>query len=139
MEKTELMFNIISSEISYLSRPSDELVKELAKRKELSQLKFLSACEKEMSNGRDFRTAWQRSLQNSLNIGFLNKSDVGILNSFAGSFGTTDNDGQLSSCALYLRLIKDNLSQAKKQREKYASMSSGLGLLAGLAVVVVFI
>ncbi len=139
LEKLELMLNIISTEISFLSRPADEIIAELSKRSELAELRLLSACERELSAGLDFRTACQRALGNRANVRFFNKSDISVLYSFFNGFGTSDSSGQLSNCSVCLGFIKENLSEARKQREKYSSMSSGLGVLAGIAVVVVFL
>ncbi len=139
LERVELMFSIISSEVSFLSRPSDELICELAGRKELSELKFLQAYQREALKGLDFRSSWQKALNNRENTRFLNRNDVSLLLSFWHSFGTTDNDGQLSKCSLYLEFVKESLSDARNKRAKYSQMCGGLGILAGIAVVIVFI
>ncbi len=139
LEKVELMLSVIANEISFVSRPADELIDELAKRQELSQLKFIPTCREYISGGCDFKAAWQNSLKRPENVRFLKKSDVLLLISFAEGFGVTDSDGQLSNCSLHRNFLRDNINDAKLQRDKYSKMSSGLGLLCGIGVVVVFI
>ncbi len=139
LEKTELMLNIVSNEISFLSRPSNELIYELANRNELSSLKFISVCYDGIEQGMDFKKAWQNSLRKKECVRFYSKGDISLLSSFAEGFGVTDSEGQLSNCSLYKEFLKEKLDEARHNREKYSSMSSGLGILIGVGIIVVFI
>ncbi len=139
LEKVELMINIISNEISFLSVPADELIRELSERSEISGLKFISDCKFSITSGMDFKSAWQSSLKKRENVKYLSKSDVSVLSSFADGFGITDGEGQISNCSLYLEFIRNNLNDAKLRREKYSAMSSGLGILSGIGIIVVLI
>lgn len=139
LEKVEMMINTVSCEIKYLSSPTDEVVSMLSHRKEFNELKFLRYCYLEMTNGSDFRSAWHKAFCFNSNLRYFDKTDISVLDSFGNQFGTTDGEGQISICSMYLDLIRENIKDAKAQRERYASLSSGIGLLAGIGVIIVFV
>lgn len=138
LEKLEIMINAIVCEVNYLSTPSENVVQFLSERKDLSKLHFLKKCNDYISVGADFRTAWQRAVTDKSDMKYLNKSDRSLLEAFGNQFGTTDSEGLLSICSMYLELFKENLNEAKECRDRYASLSSGLGLLAGVGTIIVF-
>ena len=138
LEKLEIMLNTIVCEVNYLSTPVEDMISLLSNRKDLKKLYFLENCNNYIMNGADFRTAWQRAIAEKSDVKYLNKAERALLEAFGNQFGTTDSEGQLSICSMYLDLLKDSLNEAKRVKEKYSSLLNGLGLLAGIGIVIMF-
>lgn len=139
LEKVLVMLSSAQSSLEYLSSPSDELVHSLAENRELKNLKFLKACNEEMKNGADFRTAWETSLRDKSNTPYLKEEDISLLVSFGELFGTTDTAGQISNCRLHAEMLKDKLEEARRYCDSYASLSYGMGIVCGIGAVIILV
>lgn len=136
LEKTELMLSVIYNEIKYISLPAVQLVDLLSTKSELKELKFIRSCRRYLNEGDPFPESWKKSL--SASTSSLNRRDTELIISFGENFGTTDNDGQLSKCALYLELLKSNYNEAVNNYSRYSKLFKSLGVLAGLSVIILF-
>lgn len=138
LEKIRLMLCITENELRCLCRPADELISVLCANSRLKELDFLESCRKAMNNGDNFASAWKRSLSDRANVRYLSAEDVSALLSFGELFGVTDIDGQLANCRLHTELLDERLLQARKQKEKYSSLSCGLGAAVGAGLIIIF-
>ncbi len=139
LEKTEILISVIRDEISFYALPVSELIHLLSKKDTLKQLKFISECSRRLTAGCDFPQAWTNALDDRKNTAFLKKKDVELLKSFGENFGVTDSEGQLSNCNVCLDLLKINHNEALKDKERYSYLSTGIGFLAGLGIMIVLI
>ena len=135
LEKMLLMFGMIETEISYLSRPTCDLIKALAENEELKELDFLPICLSFFEKGEDINTAWSESLSVSDRIG---GEDACILYSFGENLGKSDSEGQIANCRYHTELTRERLLAARKKREQYASLACGLGMLSGIGIIIIF-
>ena len=138
LEKIQIMISAAENQLRYLSMPSGKIIGLLAVNSQLDGLEFLKDCEKKLSAGADFRTAWKESLSDRRNIRFLKKDETELLLSFGEMFGTTDTAGQVANCGLHSALLKDKLSEARSSRDKFSSLSTGLGAAAGIGIIIIF-
>lgn len=134
LEKMLLLFDSIENEISYLSRPTSELIQELAEKDELKELDFLPVCLSLAQNGEDIISAWSKSLSQSHHIG---GEDVCILYSFGENLGKSDADGQISNCRYHSQITSERLREAREKRNRYASLACGLGMLSGIGIFII--
>lgn len=139
LEKILIMLSCVENEIRFLCTPADSIIDELAQKDELKPLLFLAECSAGMKNGENFAGAWSKAITQKENVRGLTKSDVGILSSFGGIFGTTDALGQVSNCRVHTELVKENLAQARSERDKYSPLSDGMGFVLGVGVIIIFI
>lgn len=137
LEKIRLMLSAAESSVSYLRATSDELVRSLAGNSELKELDFLRECRERMDSGEDFRSAWLSSVNK--NTRYLKREDKVMLISFGRFFGISDSDGQTANCRMHIKLVGDRLSEAKSMRDRYASLSCGMGIVCGVGAVIVLI
>ena len=134
LEKMLLMFGMIETEISYLSRPTCDLIKALAEKEELKERDFLPICLSFFEKGEDINTAWSESLSVSDRIG---GEDACILYSFGENLGKSDSEGQIANCRYHTELTRERLLAARKKREQYASLACGLGMLSGIGIIII--
>lgn len=135
LEKIIFMFGMIESEISYLSRPTGELIKQLAEKEELSELDFLPVCLSLTESGESIDRAWIEALSKSDSV---TGEDACILYSFGESLGRSDIDGQIANCRYHSELAQERLRSARERRERYASLACGLGMLSGIGIFIIF-
>lgn len=139
LEKIEEMLNTISCEIRFLSTPADRIIKQLCEKNEYDELIFLRICNEKISSGSDFKEAWLESLNALVSKLYLNKNDLTLIRRFGSQFGTTDAEGQISICSMYLESIKNNLQDSRSKKEQYANLVNGISVLFGIGIIVVFI
>lgn len=136
LEKILLMLSIIENEISFLSRPTAELIAKLAERTELDELGFLKKCVPLLNECDSISEAWVTSISQT---GGLDRVCTDILLSFAKSLGQSDIEGQISNCRYHSQLTRERLAAARSRRDRCASLSCGLGLLSGLGLFIILI
>ena len=130
------MLTVIENEIKYLNRPSDELISRLTQTKELAGLDFLPVCLSYLQQNFPIDRAWCKALSEAA---YIDGETAGILMSFAQGFGKTDTEGQISNCRYHSELIRERLCIARKKRDKYSSLAGGLGILAGIGIIIILI
>ena len=81
--------------------------------------------------------AWEKSLNNS-NIMLL-EDDKEALRSLGKLLGSTDIDGQLSQIRLVNGFLNEQIKEAIEQKDKNETMYKKLGIIVGLAVVIVLV
>lgn len=134
LENMILMFSTIENEISYLSRPTVELIELLTQKDDLRELDFLAECALLVRNGTDINEAWTTSLSHSKK--FIGE-DACILYSFGENLGRSNIDGQLSNCRYHINSAQERLNEAREKKSRYASLACGLGVLSGIGIFII--
>lgn len=138
LESIKIFFESIKTQTEFIMQPLNVMFNELSDRKELSCLPFIKECDVLLKDGTDFPTAWEKALS-AENTRHLKKNDTELLLAFGSALGTTDINGQTSSCKLYTCLLENNLCEARKRKALWYKPAAGLGLLAGTAIYIIFI
>ena len=125
LEQVLLLLNAIQSELSYCRTPVRELMHRMALRGEFSELPFPEA--------------WSTALRERAQLGSLRREDIHLLLAFGSQLGTTDLNGQISLCQLYVRLFEERLIQAREWKSKHAKLYLSLGVLGGLLAWILFL
>lgn len=82
-------------------------------------------------------TAWEKAVENTYSKLGLNKEDKGILITFGKMLGSSDLEGQINNINLVSSQLKLQEMKAEQMRQKNEKMYKSLGVLSGLAIVVV--
>lgn len=139
LEQVLLLLNAIENELGYCRTPVRELLHRLALRSEFPELPFLRVCSEMCEQGLPFPQAWSASLKKRAMSVTLRREDTGLLLAFGSQLGTTDLDGQVSLCRLYVRLFEERLVQAREWKSRYAKLYTSLGVLSGLLAWILFL
>lgn len=139
LEQVLLLLNAIENELEFCRTPVRELLHRLALRSEFTELPFLRICSRMCEQGDPFPQAWSASLKKRAVSVTLRKDDIGLLLAFGSQLGTTDLNGQVSICRLYVRLFEERLAQAREWKSKYAKLYMSLGVLGGLLSWILFL
>ena len=138
LEKLRLMIRLMQAEIEYVNMPTYEMLRNASERKELSDLFFVKECLKMIDDGNSFDHSWSRSVQKT-KPPELENDDVQLILSFGKSLGTTDRNGQLGLCGMYEDMIAQRIQEASAKAKSHAELYSKLGLICGVAIVIILI
>ena len=99
---------------------------------------FAAASEKLKSNrGIGASAAWEAAVRENIKKTSLNKEDEEILVSFGKILGSSDLEGQIKNIRLTINQLNVQEDKAERARSKNEGMYRSLGILGGLAVVIV--
>ncbi len=81
--------------------------------------------------------AWDDALSNSKTN--LNYEDLQILSDFKKMLGKTNIEGQVSEIELMENFIDSQIVKAEEEQKKNERLYKNLGLITGIAIVIIFI
>ena len=73
------------------------------------------------------------------NILSINEEDRSILKNLSKLLGQTDIDGQINQIELTSRFLDEQIAKAEKEKAKSEKMYRTLGMVIGLAIVIILI
>lgn len=136
LKQIKKALNIFETKIMYTYEPIPDVFLEISKKIKGDVGKLFLDASRNMSL--DFAgDAWEKSLNNS-NIMLL-EDDKEALRSLGKLLGSTDIDGQLSQIRLVNGFLNEQIKEAIEQKNKNETMYKKLGIIVGLAVVIVLI
>lgn len=136
MTKLKLLVSTIGTQIHFTSAELYDIILDMTKRTEFSQLIFLINCVDYIRDGIDFPTAWENSIEEDDNMLLLEGEEVELLRSFGASLGTTDAEGQMGICKMYEGLMDARLAVASQKKQQCARLYTGLGTLLGIGIAI---
>ncbi len=139
LEKILLLLSQIKTEIEFTAASIEEIFNSLSASREYSPLPFIDSCRKKLSDGEDFSSAWSNSLNNADSIYALKKDDIGLLCSFGSALGKTDSAGQIRNCEMHEILFRERLNSALAESARLSKPAKITGVLAGAAVLIIFL
>ncbi|MBQ8229048.1 MAG: stage III sporulation protein AB [Clostridia bacterium] len=139
LEKILVLFSDIGSRIRYTADSLTDIFISLDSSGNYHTLGFVNECKNLLVSGESFLSAWETATKNRNNIWSLKREDVAILQSFGSALGTTDVTGQISNCEIHKKLVEEKLNSAKKDYSLYSKPVGGIGVLAGIATLILSI
>lgn len=134
-----VFISAVKSEIEFNRKPVTEILKEAEQKEFLKRLPFVSLCITFLDKGEDFKTAWKKALLEKGGASALAKEDIDLVSSFGLQLGTTDVNGQVNLCNLYLNLFGEKLKEAAEYEKKYGKLYTQAGAFIGAAAGILFI
>lgn len=136
LKQIKKALNIFETKIMYTYEPIPDVFLEISKKIKGDVGKLFFYASKNMSI--DFAgDAWEKSLDCS-NI-MISEEDKEALKSLGKLLGSTDIDGQLSQIRLVNGFLDEQIKEATEQKNKNEVMYKKLGVIVGLAVVIVLV
>lgn len=130
------MIEWFSTEVRYQGRDLKESVFLASERKAFSHLAFLRTCAKKLDNV-PFPKGWEESIAEWKNS--LEDEDIIRLKSLSGVLGACDVYGQLAALERIQTEFKDSLKTAATLSATKGKMFRSLGILGGLAALIISI
>lgn len=128
--------NMFETKIKFTYEPIPEIFDQIAKQMKttVGRTFKLASSNMEVLTAGD---AWDVAVDtNVLNI---NDEDKNILKNLSKLLGKTDIDGQISQIELTSKFLDEQIEKAEKERTKSEKMYRTLGMVIGLAIVIILI
>ncbi|KNY26696.1 stage III sporulation protein SpoIIIAB [Pseudobacteroides cellulosolvens] len=141
LRELQRLLQMFENEISFLSSTVTEAFTKLSNYYESSTRLFFSGTAELLKdkNGINAFDAWEKAVKENIKKTALKKEDEAILLSFGKILGASDLEGQINNIRLTLTQLKMQEEKAEEVKEKNRTMYRNLGVLGGLAVVIVLI
>lgn len=136
LKQIKKALNIFETKIMYTYEPIPDVFLEIAKKIKGDVGKLFFEASKQMQL--DFAgEAWEKCINNS-NIMLL-EEDKEALKSLGKLLGNTDIEGQISQIRLVNTFLDEQIKEATESRNKNEKMYKKLGVIVGIAVVIVLV
>lgn len=141
LRELQSMLQIFENQISYLSDVLIEAFGRICSSSSGETAIFFSDAAERLRSGRSVSAAqaWEEAVRVNIRRTSLNREDEEILVSFGKLLGSSDLEGQIKNIRLTLSQLKLQEQKAEESRAKNEGMYRSLGILGGIAVVIVLI
>lgn len=127
---------MFEAKIKFTYEPIPEIFKEISDKfsENIGQI-FKNSSNKMINKPADI--AWCEAIDESNNN--MNKEDKEVLKALSKLLGKTDINGQISEIKLVSNFLNTQIEIAQKEKEKNEKMYKTLGMVVGLAIVIVLV
>lgn len=130
-------FHLLETKIRFTAIPLPEIFEEIAKTSSVTTIAELfrkASCQMQEKNAKE---AWEIAVEQM--EGNLKEEDRRMMKEFGRLLGKTDIDGQMSQIELTKSFLEEQIEKAKLDRKKNEKLYKSLGMVAGLAIVIVLV
>lgn len=126
--------NMFKTKIKFTYEPIQEIFNQISKNMDSNVGHVFKVAS---NNMRDYSVdeAWKMALD--IRVLNINSEDLNILKDFSKLLGKTDVQGQISQIELTNVFLDEQIEKATKERMKNEKLYRTLGMIAGLAIVIV--
>lgn len=137
----QVLLQMFENEISFLSNLITEAFVKLSESSNSPVTVFFRLTSERLDGDSTLNAsqAWELAVKEGIRKTALNKEDEGILVSFGKMLGNSDVEGQIKNIKLTIEHLKLQEQKAEENRSKTEKMYKSLGVLGGLAVIVILI
>ncbi|MCX7710352.1 MAG: stage III sporulation protein SpoIIIAB [Clostridia bacterium] len=135
------LLQMFETEISYMSNIITEAFHNISNTSSSKVSVFFSATVKNLMGNPAMNAceAWEKSVNENIKMTALNNEDKNILMSFGKMLGNSDLEGQQKNIRLAISQLKLQEQKAEENRKRNESMFKSLGVLGGIAIVIILI
>ncbi|WP_010252590.1 stage III sporulation protein SpoIIIAB [Acetivibrio cellulolyticus] len=130
------LLQIFENEISFLSNVLEDAFLKVHKCTDKSVGVFFEATVRNLNDGLCASEAWTKAIKENINKTNLNSEDENIIISFGNMLGSSDLEGQIKNIHLTVSQLKIQEQKAEELKVKNESMYKNLGVLGGLAIII---
>lgn len=141
LRELQILMQIFENEIRFLSSILANAFEKLYKASKSEVKEFFIGTIKNLESLGEYgaKEAWEKAVKDNIKNTSLNAEDEEILLQFGNILGSTDKEGQISNIRHLMSQLKIQEEKAEEMRKKNESMYRKLGLLGGIAIVIVLL
>ncbi len=135
------LLQMFETEITYASSTLVEAFEKISGNSRYSAAALFKSASEILKNDSSVgaREAWERAVKSNARQMGLDSEDENILFSFGKMLGSSDLEGQVKNIRLLINQLKIQEARAEEKRKQNERMYKTLGLLGGLAIVIVLL
>lgn len=136
-----LAFQLLETEILYASTPLPAAMKKVGEKANKSISSFFTDTSRILNSkmGFSIEEAWTKAIENNFKFTALVWEDKEVVIDFGNNLGCTDRENQGKNFQLAYLQLKKQQEAAEYLRMKNEKMYKSLGILIGIAIVIIFI
>ena len=137
LKQMQNALNMVKTKMRFTYEPLPDIFEEVQEK--VTNFNIASIFQKAGSNMKEKTAgqAWRETLEEQETN--FTKEDHEIIKNFSRLLGKTDLEGQLSEIELVVELLEVQRRKAEESRNKNEKMYQTLGMVAGLAIVIILI
>lgn len=128
--------HLLEIKIRYTQESLPEIFNQIEEKIEDPIASIFRNAKKEMKN-ETAEKSWNMALQKSTTN--LKQEDIKVLQGLGRLLGQTDLEGQISQIEVTLNFLEEQIQEATKEQQKNEKMYKSLGIITGLALVILLI
>ncbi|AEV68671.1 stage III sporulation protein SpoIIIAB [Acetivibrio clariflavus] len=136
LKTLQMLLQIFENEISFLSNVLQEAFQKVSSCTDSSVAVFFEAAVENLKEGLCADEAWTKAVKENISGTSLNSEDEAIIISFGKMLGSSDLEGQIKNIRLTVNQLKIQEQKAEELRSKNEKMFKSLGVLCGLAIII---
>lgn len=135
------MLQMFENEISFLSNLLIDAFNRVSQSTNSEVSVFFRETVEGLKGGKSLNAAeaWEEAVRDNLTRTALIKEDADVLVSFGKMLGNSDLEGQIKNIRLTITQLKLQEQKAEDSRKKNEAMFKSLGVLGGIALVIILI
>lgn len=133
------LFTVMRTQIDYVLLPTSALLDKICADSEFQGFSFIHTVRDAFRSGMSFEEAWNRALQKYAATSALDAREIELLSAFAGTFGSTDKNGQTANCTYFMEELSVLTEKQRTAAEKTSRLYNALGVLAGLFLMILLL
>jgi len=141
LRELQNLLQMFENEISFLSNTIADAFNKLSDYSTSSTRNFFKQTSLNLIKGKccSAAEAWEAAVKENFEKTSLNKEDKEVLISFGKILGASDIEGQIKNIRLTCTQLKMQEEKAEENKKKNEGMYRNLGLLGGLALVIIIV
>ena len=133
IEDSIALMGYISDRLKYLQPDMKSLIDDIAAGS-FSKLRYPQKCCELMESGLYFPASWRHALIEAR--GDLGEEEAAIIAPLANILGSADLESQISQLGYVQHALRERLASAVERQKKYTALYRNLGVLGGIAAVI---
>ena len=130
------LLTVMRTQIAYVLLPTQALLDKVCGESEFRDFSFIHAVRSAFANGMSFEDAWNKALHEYAASSALGNREIELLSAFAGTFGSTDKNGQTANCSYFIEQLQEFVKTQREASAKTSRLYNALGVLTGLFLVI---
>lgn len=140
LRELQSMLQMLENEIAFMSNLLREALHKTGENSKGAAAIFFKEASALLENGSmGASEAWSKAVTGSMGRTSLNQEDQDILITFGKMLGSSDYEGQIKNIRLTITQLQVQESKAEAQRKKNESLYRNLGIMGGLALVIILL
>ena len=136
LKEFKSILNVINTKIRYTYEPIREIAKDISDMNKTCIGEIFEEFYYEL-NDKTVTDAWNNSIEKLGNN--FSKEDKSIIKNFGKMLGKTDLEGQVSQITQASEFLNIQIDKAEKERQKNEKLYKSLGMIIGIAIIIILI
>lgn len=130
------LINILQNKMRFTKVPLSEAFEEMSNIKSNKDISEICYNFSKNIKNKKCEEAWNEAIEEKKSLLSLKNEDINLIKKLGNTLGKTDIDGQMSEINEFNTILRIQIKKAEEERKKNEKMYKSLGIIVGLAIVI---